>query len=344
MRTLKRVLFLSHWMTDITGSSVVILEAARAFLQRGYEVHVGCVKYAAPMAELLQQGGIRVFVLQEPIDPDGYDIIWCQHMTFGIVNIERYIGEILPARVIFGHLGPTIPLELPSYPFEKAVASAILCNSPETMQAVVRVQGASGKEIVFHNAAPALFKEARRERGELLRVLMVSNHHVPELDQAARHLREHYNIHVELIGAHTGVYRPVVPFDIAWADTIVTIGKSVVYGLLGGLPAYVYGPHGGDGYLTHDNYERNQFHNFSGRPSCAKKTGWEIADEIVRERPAALDFMLRCQAQFDEDYCLDDRLASLLSCLEASEPIRVEPQWVFGHRLYRNVVQSLSLL
>lgn len=335
---------MSHWMTDITGSSVVILDAAKTFLERGYEVHVGCVKQAEPMTELLRQAGIHLFVLRELIDPGDYEIIWCQHMTFGMVNIERYLGEVLPTRVVFSHLGPTVPLELPSYPFEKAVASAILCNSPETMQAVVRVQGASGKEIVFHNAAPAHFREARRERSELLRVLMVSNHHVPELSEATQYLREHYNIHVELIGAHTGVYRPVIPFDIAWADTIVTIGKSVVYGLLGGLPIYVYGPHGGEGYLTHDNYERNQFHNFSGRPSCVKKTAREIADEIIRERPAALDFMLVQQTQFDEDYCLDDRLASLLSYLETSEPIRVEPQWIFGHRLYRNVVQSLSLL
>lgn len=331
-------------MTDITGSSAVILDAAKIFLRHGYEVHVGCVKHSAPMTDILRQVGIHAFVLQEPIDPGDYEIIWCQHMTFGMVNIERYIGEVLPSRVIFSHLGPTVPLELPSYPFEKAVASAILCNSPETMQAVVRVQGASGKEMVFHNAASAEFKEAQRERGEMLRVLMVSNHHVPELDDAARYLHEHYKIHVERIGVHTGVYRPIVPFDIAWADTIVTIGKSAIYGLLGGLPVYVYGPHGGEGYLSYDNFERNEFHNFSGRPSCVKKTGREIADEIIRERPAALDFMVVQQTQFDEDYCLDDRLASLLSYLEASDPIRVAPQWIFGHRLYRNVVQSLSLL
>lgn len=340
----KKILFLSHWMTDITGSSVVILEAARVFQQLGFDVHVGCLKLGMPMAALLQQNGINSFEMREAVNPGEYELIWCQHMTFGIVDIESYVGQLLPAKVIFTHLSPAVPLELPTYPLEKNIASAILCNSEETRDVIVSIQGETGNEMVFGNAAPSTFREAQRDRSELLRVLLVSNHHVPELDDAARYMREHYKLHVEQLGVNTGVYRLVIPHDIAWADAIITIGKSVVYGLLGGLPVYVYGPHGGEGYINEDNYERNRAHNFSGRPFCTKKNGRQIADEIVSERNSALNLFSDRQTKFDDNYCLDNFIATLLNKLNGSPPVYVRPEWSFFHKLYRNTVNSISII
>ena len=340
----KKILFLSHWMTDITGSSVVILESAKVFKQLGYDVHVGCVKLALPMAALLQQNGISSFEMRGTVDPGDYEMIWCQHMTFGIVDIESYVGQLLPAKVIFAHLSPTVPLELPTYPLEKNIASAVLCNSEETREVIVSIQGETGNEMVFGNAAPATFKSAQRDRSELLRVLLISNHHVPELDDAAKYMRENYKLHVEHLGVNTGVYRLVAPHDIAWADAIITIGKSVIYGLLGGLPVYVYGPHGGEGYIKEENYERNRVHNFSGRPLCIKKTGKQIADEIVIERNSALDLFSSFQEKFDDNYCLDKFITTLLNKVGERPPVYVRPEWLFSHKLYRNTVNSISII
>jgi len=331
-------------MTDITGSSVVILEVAEFFLKIGYEVHVGCVKLDFPMAGILQQSGIVGFVIQEIISPEYYEFIWCQHITFGIIDIEKYVGQRLPSKVIFCHLGPSVPLEMPSYPYEKYLADLILCNSAETKDAIVHMQGETGKEIVFHNASPSIFMEApRRDRFELVRVLLVSNHHVPELNDAAAFMREYHKLHVEFLGVNTGVYRRVDPVDFAWADTIVTIGKTVVYGLLGGVPVYVYGPHGGDGYLKQENYERNKYHNFSGRPGCLKKDGKEIAEEIVNGWPESLDFTLQRQLKFGEDYCLEKVIPAILEALTSNAAAQVNPEWILTHRLYRNIVRSLSI-
>lgn len=339
----RKILFLTHWMTDITGSSVVILEAAKAFQQLGYDAHVGCMKLTSPMATLLQQNGIDAFQLRDRVDPGDYDVIWCQHVTFGIVDIESYVGRPLPAKVIFTHLSPAVPLELPTYALEKDLASAILCNSEETLEAIVSIQGKTGREIVFGNAGPSTFKLAQRDRSELVRVLLVSNHHVPELEDAATYMREQYNLHVEKLGVNTGVYRLVTPDDIAWADAVITIGKSVIYGLLGGLPVYVYGPHGGDGYLTDNNYQRNRTHNFSGRPSCAKKTGRQIAEEIVTERESSLGMMSNMQRKFEIDYCLDTFIEALSENITKSPQIYVQQEWLFQHQLYRNAVESLLI-
>jgi len=331
-------------MTDITGSSVVIIEAAEFFQQLGYNVYVGYVKLGEPMAALLQKSGIHSFEIREMVDPGDFDIIWCQHMTFGIIDLESYVGRPLPAKIIFTHLSPFVPLELPTYSLEKAIASAILCNSEETRDSIVRIQGKTGKEVVFSNASPSAYKKAQRDRSELVRVLMVSNHHVPELVDAAGHMRDHYNLHVEPIGVHTGVYRPVTPDDIAWADAIITIGKSVVYGLLGGLPIFVYGPHGGDGYISADNYERNRVHNFSGRPCRTKKTGMQIADEIVGEWQSSLDFIADIQQDLDRDYSLDICLNKLINEIGVDRPIYVQEEWIFQHKLYTNILKSTMIL
>jgi hypothetical protein len=88
-------------------------------------------------------------------------------------------------------------------------------------------------------------------------------------------------------------YRLVQPADIASADAVISIGKSVAYVIAQRKPVYMYDHFGGDGWLTPENFVHSQTHNFSGRPSCNKRTAGAIAHEIQDGYAGAAEGMLR---------------------------------------------------
>ena len=135
-----------------------------------------------------------------------------------------------------------------------------------------------GADTVFANAAPNPFHFERAARS-LRNVLFVSNRQPAELLEAEQLLRAR-GLATRFIGKDRECKR-LEPSDLAWADCVVTIGKTVRYALASRLPVFLYDRFGGDGYLTADNYALNEAHNFSGRPAHRKLTGTAIADEII---------------------------------------------------------------
>ena len=81
---------------------------------------------------------------------------------------------------------------------------------------------------------------------------------------------------------HIGVghdYRLIQPADIAGADAVISIGKSVAYAIAQCKPVFMYDHFGGDGWLSPENFVHSQTYNFSGRPARRRCT----AEAIVRE-------------------------------------------------------------
>ena len=50
-------------------------------------------------------------------------------------------------------------------------------------------------------------------------------------------------------------------------DLILTIGKTVQYGLVLGIPVYNYDHFGGDGYITLQNIDFESNYGFTGKPN-----------------------------------------------------------------------------
>lgn len=335
----KKILFLTNHMTDLTGSSVVVLEFAQEFLKRGYQVDVGCVVLKEPMSKLLAQNGIKAFTIRQIIEPSQYQIIWCQHLTFGWIDLERLSRSKHNVRFVFSHLGPTEPLEQITCPLELTLSDAILFNSPETFAASQLPSNLQHKTMLFYNACPEAFFDASRTRYELARILYVSNHTVPELDCAIEILRSG-GYHVERIGVTNGIYRPVVPGDINWADTLVSIGKTAIYGLVASLPVYIYGPHGGPGYLTSTNFNENANYNFSGRPFNIRKPGDLIASEIVKKRQPSLRFATNLSNRRRARYDLSTFTTHLLKKIDGRAKQEITAEMLLQQQLYRNVCEA----
>ena len=264
-------------MVELAGSEILTLELARELGRRDYEVTVFAHALGDPIARLARERGVAV--TNEPRSLQGVDLAWIHHQV-----VPDALLACLSAShplVVFEHLSPSEPLELPFLAdVEARLADVIVANSAETAAALPGF-GIDGDlpVVVLGNPAPDEFWQAPRSRPhELRRLLLVSNHLPAEVD-AASALLQARGIEVTHIGWPDRRV-PVTPEEIAAADAVLTIGKTVQYALAVGRPVFCYDRHGGPGWLSAANLEVARRHNFSGRPFAAMDAG-EIATALV---------------------------------------------------------------
>ncbi len=285
-----QVLILTNHFADLAGSEVVALEIAEWFRDRGDAVTLGANFIGDPIQR--EAAGITLVDEVETLQIEQFDLVWCQHdllTHFPVSELER-AADIWMPHIAFASLSPFEPYEHLNLPLARAVSAEIFANSPETRSEMVRRHAGELTEDevrVFYNAAPAAFHLARRAGSarRLAHVTLVSNHPPPEILDALDLIAGH-GIEVRRIGQGRD-WRRVTPAELAQTDAIVTIGKTVVYGIALGIPAYVYDHLGGDGWLTPGCMLDQLAHNFSGRPGKRRLTASQIANELLDGYQAA---------------------------------------------------------
>lgn len=288
-----RALIMTSTFFAFAGAEMVALELAEELVSRAWQVDVAATVIGSPVSWFALSGRIGVIPLTARIDVSGYDLVWCQHGTLANIDV-RALARAEPAPFIaVAHLSPTTPIERPLHPREEALADLIVANSPETCERLDDVF-TNGKTIVSHNPAPDAFLASRhagraRANGAVRSVLSITNHLAGELYHALLHMAKDLGIAVTRIG-FGAEFRRVTPDDVANADLVVTIGKSVPYALLAGTPVYVYDHLGGDGYLSEANFETACAHNFSGRPERRRRSTEEIFTGIMDHHAHAVAF------------------------------------------------------
>jgi hypothetical protein len=265
-----RVLVMTNHFKWYAGSEIVALEVAHGFAALGDDVTFAANVIGAPMSEHIS--GFRVTDEVSGIDLAAFDLVWCQHDLLSLLPVatyERASNDGVPY-IAYVSLSPFEPYETLNGVLARALSADVLANSAETADAVAAAnEGIIERSAihVFHNAAPQEFW-ARRERESppppLKSVLFVSNHPPPEIDACAAMLTERgISVRRMGLGHELGLLRPA---DVAAADALVSIGKTVCYAIAMGKPAFIYDHFGGDGWLRRGNFEQNRHFNFSGRP------------------------------------------------------------------------------
>ena len=98
--------------------------------------------------------------------------------------------------------------------------------------------------------------------------------------------------------------------------------------LLAGIPVYIYDHFGGDGYLNKDNYISNKQTNFSGRNNRLRKTGEEIAAEIIEGYEDAIEFISNNSENFIEEFSLSKNLDRLFSNNEPHKKQNFDEEYI----------------
>lgn len=264
-----KILFLCMHMSGLHGSVLHTLEYAKFFKSLDAEVFIGTVFIDQEIRKLAASEDINFFRINNiPLDIE-YDIVYALHLflfPYLLMKGLTYKHSIL------GLLGVKVPLEqLPPsciYPY----LDLITAISPEII-ARYREEFQLDEKLftLVPNHLPMDFMEKSGVKtkwsAKIGKLAVVSNHSVPEL----REMAERAPWQTDFFGSEYENSVNITPELLLGYDAIITIGKTVQYGMGLGIPVFEYDYNGGCGWITPHNMEAEARTNFSGRSTYAKR-------------------------------------------------------------------------
>lgn len=309
------------------------MELAEYFGRQGTLVRIYAPLTGGPVRDqLVEFPNVSIVENLADFDVDRIELLWVHHQIVPDKIIDRTVGGDWCTPTVFHHMSPTTDLEQPFLiDIEKAIGTLVLYNSRETRDAIERAFDIDPRRgMVFGNPAPDAFAALERVPGDgavmagagggrrvLRRLLVVTNHLQPEVEESLRILTK-WGVEVHQMGSWEGGERRVAPHHIAWADAILSIGKTVQYALVAGVPVYCYDHFGGPGYLSAENIRLAADLNFSGR-GFSKKSASQIAGELARSFADAASFAAEHRESALNDYSLSRKMATVLGRLNAAD-------------------------
>ncbi len=256
---------------------MVTIELYEYFASHGHSVQIFTNFISDRFKSIITEKKLPIYDAQNFMSNQDFDLIWVHH---GVLPRALLSRDRVIAKFIFHHMSPFEPFELPFLLNIESKSCLILSNSEETKKKLVEFGLAAQQIQVFNNPAPSAFWNEKRDNKPLNNILVISNHLPDEALQAIDTLQNKYSIRVLGHGPASEGNRRLTKEDLDWADAIFSIGKSVQYGIVGGIPVYVYDIYGGPGWITDkETFNRALNFNFSGR-GFEKKTSDQIVSEI----------------------------------------------------------------
>lgn len=336
----------------IAGSEMVTLDLAENFSRSGAHVVVFAYginqlwrdKFAAIGVEVIAATDDDADSQLAHIDPD---LVWVHHSVLPVSLLEPQTSN---RRFVFSHLSHFVPLELPfSFEIESHLASAIVFVSQEAQNAILATglldSVDESRFIVLPNPAPdAFFREPSPVKPDRLRrLLIVSNHLPPEVIEAVALLDR--NVEVQIVGRQSEVGaspKIIEPADLHDVDAVLTIGKTVQFAFVAGVPVYCYDHFGGPGWLAESNFNQARYYNFSGR-GFDRKSAQQIAQEVVDRFDDASATARNLHHRYANDFVISHALTNVLEHIEAP-PDRYEfdPRVVQFQSIHNELLSGLT--
>jgi O-antigen biosynthesis protein len=306
----KKVLITNHFIVNFSGSELTTYYLAKEFQQLGYEVTIATFSCASPLKELFEHENIRVVnVLKNSLENTIYDIIWSHHCP--VLSHCIFECSVSAKKVIFSSLSPFEPLEAPPVYVNKL--SLCLANSMETSDQLLKEGVSENKIHVFNNSVDTTFfsKFDAGKLKDLKNICVISNHVPDEIIKLSKILEEN-SICCDIYG-YGFRFEHITPDLLEKYDAIITIGRSIQYGLAMGIPVYCYDRFGGPGFITCDNIDSSEYFNFSGRCTNRKLSANEIFKEIIDNYSNAFDNRLELKIKAKDRYSIEKNLLGTMS-------------------------------
>lgn len=335
MAPVKTVLIACSRLVDLAGAEMTVLELAGAFSDMGWAVSLGSFELGGEVGAEVRKMRVRHFDLSsETCFPDllGFDLAWVHHT----VAANRLLAErnLSLGAIVFSSLSHFNAMECP--PLTQFRLSRYLVNSQENLEHFVAEYPELGPSVsVMNNSVPARYWECGRGNDSALsnlkelidlpesaekpsRLAVVSNHLPDEAIEAISLLRAD-GVHVAVFGATANRVR-VSPDVLRKFDAVMTIGKTVQYGIAARIPVYCYDHFGGNGWVTPENFEQGRAYNFSGRGGRGRITAKDIRREIMDGYAGAAEAADDLHALGRKYFVLEENIASVLWGLSKYSP------------------------
>lgn len=324
-----RVLITHTLLQNIMGSTVVALDVARWFVEQGSEVTVFAGAKGLPMIRYFEEMGIRIIIDEKArLHLDDFDLVWVQSQVLPLSIVEELSNMTSPRRspvFVFNHMS-ALDLAPDEHPYilglEDKIASMSVFVSEEARSLLSKYYDGTSGEVqkeLLPNVVPSPFLEStsKVDSQRVRKVLMVSNHFPQELHAASGILQAN-GIDVVTYGKDGQFYELITAEVLSSFDVVVSIGKTVQYCLVMGIPVFIYDHFGGFGYLNDEIMPIAAEANYSGRGG-SKLAAEEIAARLVDGYLEARRWHDVKRPQFAIEYSLDLKMQSLLKKIQPRE-------------------------
>lgn len=333
----KKVLITSFSFASFGGAELNAVELAEQLVQFGAEPYFFSYDIDGPLADYVSKKfktkiiTDSVYYLAEDeaglgytqLNISDYDYVWVGANTIPISIIKQINTAKKLPKFIFIHMSPLLafPLDAPLLPeLEQKIASRVLSISERTtMDCIYRILGEDIPLGSWPNPVPKEFSLLKKRSGELKNIAVISSSHPTDEVMDIKDRIQRHGITIDYIGKFNDNVQVVNAGFYDKYDLIIGIGKNAKYSLVSGVPIYIYGRFGGDGYLKQKSYETNNIMNYSGR-GFGKKTAAQITEEILGGYKDALKFHEKNRDQFTQEFSLDVTTEKLFQELEKEKP------------------------
>lgn len=322
----QKVLITVSSINGFSGSELVAFNLAKYFKSVGAEVSIAALKVGQPLLELVTKEEIKVIDVNNELDDKNYDLIWAHHGA--VLTTCIFDRKAVAQKVIFSSLGPSEVLERP--PIYTNSLSLCLCNSFETRDSALKGKVNRDLLYVFPNSVEEdCFRITKTIKNDSIKKLAIISNHVCNDVFYAADLMRNSGIEVDIFGLGYRVTY-VSPKLLEQYDAILTIGRTVQYALVLGIPVYCYDIFGGPGWITTGNVLNEEYYNFSGRGTPTSKTPETIKNEIISGYKNAVGQISSLKEYSKTKFVLKDNIEGVLKVLSNKPNIN----WTDFHSKY----------
>ena len=349
-----RILITHPFLYEINGATLVTLELADYLQSRGDKVTVYTNTFHDPIRAVFENRGIHVDVFRNHphYRLQDFDLVWINSQTFPVSLLEELGGSaklVHAPKFIFMHMSAHAECadEMPYiYGFEEALSSLSLFVSEEALGVNRKFYEQLPPTALYQNPAPleycfadelsSLAHSSRKRAASsaasvtaptapsaskpLQKLLVVANYPCDELREI-KPLLQGQGIAVDYLGLCGDKYELLTAQTLARYDAVISIGKTVQYCLVAGMPIYVYGQFGGPGWLTDRNFAKAESRNFSGR-GFRDKTPEEIVDDLLSGHAAARKYAAKRRTKFQAKFSIDQVIPRIFDqALKTDHPL-----------------------
>ena len=310
----KSVLLTNYNMINYTGSEIDTLTMANYFLDQGYKVSIFTLDSGFPLIDKISNKIQLIDYKDSHLLDSHYDLIWSHH--FPLLDYLLFSKKIEADYINYSSLSAYEPYEC--FPFYYKELNHLTILSQEAFD-LAKSEGYDTKKIhIFTNYSPQkYFKRDVKISQKLKNICIVSNHIPTEILELSEILLEN-NYHIDIYGSGYN-YTEVDDDLLVKYDLIISIGKTINYGLSLGIPCYCYDRFGGDGYINQGNIKNSFKYNFSGRYSGIKMTGQELFDDITVNYNNTLKECNQLRNWSFNNFCYEENMSKTLKQIYATK-------------------------
>lgn len=341
-----KVLFLCMYMQGLHGSVLHVLEYAKFFKKINADVVIGSFFIDPEIREMAKRDGILIYRIDDtPLDIK-YDIVYALHLLLFPYLLFKGLDY---KHAILGLLSTTEPLEqlppscmYPYFDMITAISQEIVARYRDDFLIDEKLF------TVLPNPVPLDFLDKNMVKTEwpdkIGKVAVVSNHNNPELLEMAQAAPWK----TDFFGMRYGKSVPISPELLLGYDAIITIGKTVQYGMALGIPVFEYDRYGGCGWITPKNMDSEALTNFSGRSTHAKRNAETLIRDMTEGYADAASQAASLRDRAVEKFSIISLIIRQIKLVSAtpprdSPPVLSADAWLYANTCYKAVVLMLDL-